>query len=97
MARAIPLPPRAKPPKVRFVACLVAQPADVVFSLHSSKDRISETDFFDVATTHNDQVSHVTHVLDPLCVFSPFGHGCLPKGLVHKLRMRFLPSLKNRN
>ena len=42
-----------------------AQPA----CLGSSKMEISETDFFDILTTQNDQISYVKHVLDPLYVF----------------------------
>ena len=37
----------------------------------SSKMKIFETDFFDTRTIQNDQISHVKHVLAPLCVFFP--------------------------
>ena len=30
---------------------------------------ISETDFFYILTIHNDQISYVKHILDPLYVF----------------------------
>ena len=44
--------------------------------LGSSKMEISETHFFDTLTIQNDQISHVKHVLDPLCVFfTLFGCG----------------------
>ena len=39
------------------------------FTLGSSKIEISQTDFFDILTIHNDQMSYVKHVLDPLHVF----------------------------
>ena len=42
-------------------------------TLYSSKMEIFGTDFFDILTTHNDQISYVKHVLDPLsfgpCIF----------------------------
>ena len=38
-------------------------------TLGSSKMEIFKPDFFDVATIHNDQISHVKHVLDPRYVF----------------------------
>ena len=38
-------------------------------SLGSSKMEISETDFFDILTTQNDEISYVKHVVAPLCVF----------------------------
>ena len=37
--------------------------------LSGSKIEISETDFFDTLTIQNDQISHVKHVLAPLCAF----------------------------
>ena len=44
--------------------------------LGSSKMEISETDFFDIMTIQNDQISYVKHVLDPLYVFfTLFGCG----------------------
>ena len=52
--------------------------------------------FFDILTIHNDQISYVKHVLDPLYVFHPiqvFGEGGggrgLPRGLGHHLLMQF--------
>ena len=38
-------------------------------SLGSPKMEISETDFFNILTIQNNQISYVKHVLDPLCVF----------------------------
>ena len=38
-------------------------------TLGSSKMESFKTDFFDVVTIQNDQISYVNHVLDPLCVF----------------------------
>ena len=38
-------------------------------SLGSSKMEISETDFFDMLTIQNDQLSYVKHVLAPSYVF----------------------------
>ena len=38
-------------------------------SLSSSKMEISETDFFDIMTIQNDQISYVKHTLAPLYVF----------------------------
>ena len=44
--------------------------------LSSSKMEISETDFFDIMTIQNDQISYVKHVLAPLYVFfALFGCG----------------------
>ena len=51
-------------------------------------NRISETDFFDIVTIHNDQICYVKHVL---CVFHLIwvsGRG-VPKGLGHNLLMKF--------
>ena len=49
--------------------------------------------FFDIVTTHNDEICYVKHVLDPLCVlFTPFGcggWGRVSKGLGHNLLMQF--------
>ena len=46
------------------------------YSLGSSKMEISETDFFDILTIQNDQISYVKHVLAPLyVVFTLFGWG----------------------
>ena len=47
-----------------------AQPADALFSLNNSKTETSRTDFFDIVT-HNDETSHVTHVLDLHVFFTP--------------------------
>ena len=50
----------------------------------------SEIDFFYFLTIHNDQISYVKHVLDPIHVsFTLFG--CLDgrKGLGHNLLMQF--------
>ena len=30
---------------------------------------VHTTDFFDIVTIQNDQISYVNHVVDPLCVF----------------------------
>ena len=38
-------------------------------TLGGSKMAFFKTDFFDVLTIHNDQLSYVNHVLDPLHVF----------------------------
>ena len=40
--------------------------------LGSSKMEISETDFFDIMTIQNDQISYVKHVLAPFMSFSPY-------------------------
>ena len=55
--------------------------------LSSSKMEISETDFFDIMTIQNDQISYVKHVLPPLYVFFTLfgcvyvgGGGGAPKG-----------------
>ena len=37
--------------------------------LGSSKMEISEPDFFDIVTNHNDEISYVMHVVDLHCVF----------------------------
>ena len=43
-------------------------------TLGSSKMEIFKTDFFDILTIPNDQISYVKHVLDPLYLFfTPFG------------------------
>ena len=59
-------------------------------SLCSSKMEISKTDFFCILTSHNDQISYVKPVLDPLNVFFTL-LGCLDgdKGLEHNLLMQF--------
>ena len=59
-------------------------------SLGSSKMAIFKTDYFYILNIHNDEISYVKHVLDPLHVlFTLFG--CLDggKGLGHNLRMQF--------
>ena len=60
-------------------------------SLCGSKMEIPETAFFfNILTIHNDQISHVKRVLDPIYVlFTLFG--CLDggKGLGHNLPMQF--------
>ena len=58
-------------------------------SLSSSKMEISETDFPDILTIQNDQVSSVKHVLAPLYVFfTLFGCWGLPRGLGHNPLMQ---------
>ena len=59
-------------------------------TLGNSKMEISETDFFNLLTIHNDQISYVKHVLDTLYVFFTL-FGCLDrgKGLGHNLLMQF--------
>ena len=64
------------------------------FSLCRSKMEITETDFFDILTIRNDQISYVKHVLAPLYVFFTLfgcggGGGGLPRGVGHNLRMQF--------
>ena len=68
-------------------------------SLGSSKMEISKTDFFDILTIQNDQISYVKHVLAPLYVFFTLfgvggGGGALPRGLGHNLLMQFSGSSK---
>ena len=41
-------------------------------SLGSSKMEFSETDFFDIVTIQNDEISYVKHVLDTFVCFSPY-------------------------
>ena len=47
--------------------------------------------FLDIVTTHNDEISHVKHVLTPLYVFFTLfgcrGGGGLPKGPGHNVLM----------
>ena len=53
---------------------------------------ISETDFFDIMTIQNDQISYVKHVLAPAYVFfTLFGWvgGGLLRGLGHNFFMQF--------
>ena len=62
-------------------------------SLGSSKMEISETDFPDILTIQNDQISYVKHVLGPLYVFFTLfgcgGGGGVPRGQGHNLLMQF--------
>ena len=64
------------------------------FALYSSKTKVSETYFFDIMTTHNDQPRYVKHVLRHIYVFfTPFGDwvwggGGSPNGVVHNLLMQ---------
>ena len=60
--------------------------------LGSSKMEISKTDFFDILTIQNDQISYVKQGLTPLCVFFTLfgcggggGDGELPRGLGHNV------------
>ena len=48
-------------------------------TLGNSKMENFKTDVFDVLTIHNDQMSFVNHVLDPLYVFFTL-FGCLRRG-----------------
>ena len=67
-----------------------------VFTLGSSKIEVSETCFFDIATTQNDHPRYVKHVSGCICVFFIIfgyqvrggGGGGPPKGLVHNLLMQ---------
>ena len=66
-------------------------------SLGSSKMEISETDFLDILTIQNDQISYVKHVLAPLYVFFTLfgcggGAGGLPRGLGHNLLLCRFPA-----
>ena len=46
-----------------------AQTAEAVFHpLHVKNGKFFKT-FFDIVTTHNDELSNVKHALDPVCVF----------------------------
>ena len=57
-------------------------------TLYNSKMEISETNFFDILTIHNDQISYVKHVLGPLYVFfTLFGWLDGGKGLGDNLLM----------
>ena len=63
-------------------------------SLINSTMEISETDFFDILTIQNDQMSYIKHVLAPLYVFFTLfgwggGGGGLPRGLGQNLLMQF--------
>ena len=56
-------------------------------TLCSSTMKISEIDCFDILAIHNDQISYLKHVLDPLYVFftlsgSVDGGGVLPNDFV---------------
>ena len=61
----------------------------------SSKMEFSETEFFYILTIHNDQVSYIKHVVDPLYWFFFYrirvsgGGGGVPRGLGHNLLMQF--------
>ena len=59
-------------------------------NLWGSKMEISKTDFFDILTIRNDQISYVKHVLDPHYVFfTLFGCWDRGKGLRHNLPTQF--------
>ena len=49
--------------------------------------------FFDIVTTHNDEICYVKHVSAPLCVFFTLfgcgGGGGLPRGPGHNLLKQF--------
>ena len=55
-------------------------------TLYRSKWKIFATHFFDIVTTHNDEISYVKPILAPLCVFFTLfgcvwgGGGGAPKG-----------------
>ena len=61
-------------------------------TLHTSKNGKFCKTFFDIVTTHNEEICHVKHVLDPLCAFCTL-FGCWggggPRGLGHNLLMQF--------
>ena len=68
-------------------------------NLGNSKMEISKTDFFNILTIQNDQISYVKHVLAPFYVsftlFGCFGVGWgAPKGPGHNLLMR-VSNLRN--
>ena len=48
--------------------------------------------FFDIVTTHNDEICYVKHVLDPVCVFFTL-FGCVwggaPQGARAQLLLQF--------
>ena len=53
------------------------------FTLGSSKDKVSETEFFDIVTTHNNLPNHVRHLLGSIYVFfTLFGYWVREKGEV---------------
>ena len=61
--------------------------------LSSSELKISQTDFFDILTIQNDEISYVKHVLAPLCMFFTLfvcsgGGGGLPRGPGHNLLLQ---------
>ena len=63
-------------------------------TLGSPKMEFSETDFLDILTIHNDQISYVKQVLDPLYVFFTLfgcwrGAEASPKGLGHNLLTQY--------
>ena len=53
-------------------------------TLCSSKIEIFKTEFFDIPAIHNDQISYVKHVVDPLYVFfTLFGYLDRGRGLLN--------------
>ena len=50
------------------------------YSLGSSKMEISETDFFDIPTMRNDEISYVRHVLAPVSVLALLLRVCTWQG-----------------
>ena len=52
-------------------------------TLGNSRMAIFKTDFFDVLTVHNDQISYINHVLDPLYVFFTRFRCCTDGGLLN--------------
>ena len=86
-----PWPPES--PKLQFVGGLVAY--DVRTNCLSSLPPYTAqkwkffTILFDILTIHNDKISHIKHVLDPLYVFfTPFG--CLAGGTTSRPRRPML-------
>ena len=73
-------PPKA--PKLLFVSGSAAPHVRsncIVFHPLQLKNGISNTDFSDILTIHNDQISYVKHFFDPLHVFFTL-FGCLKRG-----------------
>ena len=69
-------------------------------SFGSSKMEIYGTDFFYILTIHNDQISYVKYVIDPIHVlFTLFGCLDVGKGLGHTTCLCSFPLLayENRN
>ena len=63
-------------------------------SLYNSEMAIFETHIFYNLTMHNDQISYVKHVLDPIHVLLTlfgcfFSGGGVPRGMGHNPLMRF--------